>query len=487
MDKKTKFQNFFADNWLVLLLAAQPVLDALAFWTQNSVATVAGLLRLLVMLILPLYLLFTLKKKRTFISLMSLIAAFGILHMLNGFRLGYISIVHDLAYYARVIQTPVLAICFIYLIRDEKTKQQAKRGIILAGIIFLATILLSVITGTFTYTYPEEIGLSGWVIDDNRCANSIILVSLAVFAVGLTAMSDSKAAHIFVPVLVTALLIANSTKASYMSLFTILLGFAAFMLFKRILTKDRIKVLLLLTLVLLTAVSILVYPVSPRARVEQIHGKGVSEKQLQFEAVLRDKGYDISSMSLEKKLTDPVLKELFYDYYQSMLGVLPDLYDRFGMDKVYEKYGMTTDATVLIDVRIMKTTYASLIWDECDTLTKLVGFESTETVKNGMYDMENDYPALFYYYGYLGSALYLSFLLYFVYLIIRRLIADFKGSLSMENFTLLLVLLLQLGLAQFSGALFRRPNVSVYLSLVLALIYYNTKRMPVGVVQSAEE
>ena len=41
---------------------------------------------------------------------------------------------------------------------------------------------------------------------------------------------------------------------------------------------------------------------------------------------------------------------------------------------------------------------------------------------------------------------------------------------------LALVLALQAGLAQFSGALVRRPNVSIYFALVLALIWYQTRK-----------
>ncbi len=98
---------------------------------------------------------------------------------------------------------------------------------------------------------------------------------------------------------------------------------------------------------------------------------------------------------------------------------------------------------------------------------------------DGRYDMENDWPALFYYYGYIGFALYAAFVLYFIYLIIRRLVKDLKGSFTVENFTLLLCLALMLGLAQFSGAALRRPNVSIYLSLTLALIYYKTAIVPI--------
>ena len=38
-----------------------------------------------------------------------------------------------------------------------------------------------------------------------------------------------------------------------------------------------------------------------------------------------------------------------------------------------------------------------------------------------------------------------------------------------------IALLLVIGLAHFSGATLRRPNVSIWLSLVLALIYYVTE------------
>ena len=52
---------------------------------------------------------------------------------------------------------------------------------------------------------------------------------------------------------------------------------------------------------------------------------------------------------------------------------------------------------------------------------------------------------------------------------------DLPGSFTLENFALLLVLVLVLGLAHFSGATLRRPNVSIWLSLILALVYTVTE------------
>ena len=44
-----------------------------------------------------------------------------------------------------------------------------------------------------------------------------------------------------------------------------------------------------------------------------------------------------------------------------------------------------------------------------------------------------------------------------------------------KTLSTILALVLVLGLAHFSGATLRRPNVSIWLSLILALIYYVTE------------
>ena len=481
MMEKKNFTGFFASNWLVMLIAAQPLLDTLAYWTHNSVATVAGFIRLAIMLILPLYLLFTLKKKRNFIISMLVIGGFCAAHVLNSFRVGYISPFLDIEYMARIAQTPVLAVCFVYLIKDEQTKDQALRGVYWAAGITVACLALSLITGTWNSTYSGNLGISGWVIDDNRCANSIIFVTLSVFAVLYAYKSDRPAVQIGVPALTGLILVANSTRACYMGLFCIFLGYIAFAVVSAKLSGERIKKVFVIALVVVSLVAAAVYPITPRAQVDSAKAASAQKSQNEFDERIKALGYDLSQMSDEEKLSTPAVFDAFEVYYQSLVGyVIPDMFDRFGTERVLMKYGFTTDAEKLIDVRVMKTTFAALIWDECDTVTKLVGFECSQQCLIGKYDMENDWPALFYYTGYFGFTLYVLFILYFIYLIIRRLIMDFRGSFTGENLALGICLVLQLALAQFSGALIRRPNVSVYLALVLGLIYYKTVSLPIS-------
>lgn len=473
---RASIKDRLAENWLTLLIALQPLLDVLAFWTANETATIAGYIRLLILLALPLWLLLHLKEKKRFVLSMAVIGLYCLLHVLNGFRVGYLNLAFDVSYMLRVVQMPVLAICFVFLIREEQTKRQAYRGIAAATFFTLLFLLLAFVTGTGNTTYPEGFGFSGWVISDNRCAQSIILVSLAVFCEYFSLQSRHKWLVVVTPALITLVFLTNGTKACYYALFAIFFAFAAVLVLEKPILGKKVRWLAVCSLVLLMGFSVVIYPYTPRAKVSAHISQ--SAKPGEIEEALLEKGIDISDMSLEERFNDPVVKEVFTHYYIKYIGVQPDLYERFGMDRVLLHYRMTTDVAKLIDQRVMKLAYADMIWEDTDFLTKLVGYEVTEIGTNGDYDMENDWPAIFYYYGYLGCALYVGFVLYFLLLVFRRLVKDFKGSFTEENVALLLCLLLQLGLAQFSGAILRRPNVSIYLALVLALIYFQTVRLP---------
>jgi len=413
---------------------------------------------------------------------MAVIGSYCALHVFNSFRVGYMNPFFDIAYFARIAQMPIFAVCFIYFIRDESMKKQVIKGVMCAALIAVTTLVISVISGTYMPTYVgENIGISGWVIDDNRCANSIILVAMSVFAIYVVSQIKNKFLSVAVPTIIFVILLANGTTACYMGLLVIFTGYVAYMVFIRLICGTKIKSILLAALVVLSVASIAVYPYTPRAEISARETEAAKNRQNELELLLAEHGYDISGMSFEEKFNNPGIKAIFEEYYYRMMGyVIPDMFEQFGMDAVLRKYNMTTNGDTLIDIRQMKITYASLIWDECDFLTKLVGFEvSRDCGITGSNDMENDWHALFYYSGYLGFALYIGFVLYFVIIVIKRLIKEFKGSLTMFNCCLLIAFLLMLGLAHFSGAVLRRPNVSIYLSLVMALIYYQTRILPV--------
>lgn len=472
---------FVRNHWLMALIVMQPLLDIIAFWTKNPDGTLAGYVRLLIMVCLPLYLLFTLRgsERKSFIFWMLGIGLVCALHIANTIRTGPVSLGFDISYTAKVAQMPILAVCFMYSIKNDQTRNQAYWGLFFAAGITAAALGLSVLTGTANCTYGEGLGVSGWVIDDNRCANSIILVTLAAFSIFCAVKSDKPFVNIAVPVIAAVVLIANGTMTCYMSIFVIFIGFAVFLLLEKKIRGCNLNRLAVIALVAVAVASAAAYPLTPKYKIKQTQSDFAELTQDDFNDELGALGYDLDSMSNEEKLSNPEIHTALEDYYWKCLWIItPNMFERFDIDEIMLKYDLTTDAATLIDTRTIKNAYASLMWDHSDTLTKLFGIDVSDIWLTGGMDLENDWPAIRYYYGYVGFAAYAAFILYFVYLIIRRLCRDFKGSFTADNFILLVTFALLIGLAQYSGAVLRRPNVSIYLALVLGLIHYQTAVNP---------
>lgn len=472
---------FVRNHWLMALIVMQPLLDIIAFWTKNPDGTLAGYVRLLIMVCLPLYLLFTLRgsERKSFIFWMLGIGLVCALHIANTIRTGPVSLGFDISYTAKVAQMPILAVCFMYSIKNDQTRNQAYWGLFFAAGITAAALGLSVLAGTANCTYGEGLGVSGWVIDDNRCANSIILVTLAAFSIFCAVKSDKPFVNIAVPVIAAVVLIANGTMTCYMSIFVIFIGFAVFLLLEKKIRGCNLNRLAVIALVAVAIASAAAYPLTPKYKIKQTQSDFAELTQDDFNDELGALGYDLDSMSNEEKLSNPEIHTALEDYYWKCLWIItPNMFERFDIDEIMLKYDLTTDAATLIDTRTIKNAYASLMWDHSDTLTKLFGIDVSDIWLTGGMDLENDWPAIRYYYGYVGFAAYAAFILYFVYLIIRRLCRDFKGSFTADNFILLVTFALLIGLAQYSGAVLRRPNVSIYLALVLGLIHYQTAVNP---------
>lgn len=475
MKRTGSWKELFGQYWITLLIAVQPLLDVLAYWRRSPDGTAAGMLRLAVMLVLPLHLLITLKNKRRFILSMAVIALVGLVHTANCLRVGYINMRYDLVYLARTMQMPILAICLGYYLKDERQKDAAMKGMLAAGFLYFICLTLAIVTGTATDTYGPGLGVSGWVIGENRCANSVIVVTLALTLLYFSIRSENVVLNIAVPPLVAFALILNGTKACYYSLFAAFVGFAVFLAIDKLLHGGKLRTRMIAVLLLTALVSAAVYPITPRCKIELTKQASSSKQQDELERLMREMGYDLNAMTLEEKLANPEIVQAFGDYYYDLIwAIIPDMFDRFDYPQIVAKYKFNTNAAQLIDVRRMKSTYASLVWDEKDTLTHIVGYEPSDMWFGAKTDLENDWPAMYFYYGYLGFGLYMAFLLSYVWLILRRVAKDFKGTLTLENFFLLLLYFLHIGLAQFSGSVIRRPNVSIYMSLVMALILYKT-------------
>ena len=156
--------------------------------------------------------------------------------------------------------------------------------------------------------------------------------------------------------------------------------------------------------------------------------------------------------------------------YEKYVG---DLVKIFGAEETMEMYNYTTDSFEFSDVRKKKLLVAEHLMETSPLSARFFGVElSRFTINQNIYDVENDFHGIFYLYGGVGLACYLLFIGYFLFLIGYALIKNFKRHFTLEAGAVGISLALCLLHGIFTAGVLRRPNASVYLSMILAMVYY---------------
>lgn len=459
----TRVFSFTKRNLLFIILASQPFLDVISYIQRDLPTSYAGYIRLFITVFLPLYTLFLVKDKKPLILWFCVIGAFCALHVLNCIRVGYIDFYADIRYLLSVISAPIFLICFSFLFDKEEIKSQILSAITVNIAVIFLLFFISYFTKTGLVTYADtKVGWTGFAAIPN--AQSLIIAAVLPFAVYLLLKYCGK--FFPLPLLATCFIyFINATMAAYFSLLLVLAGYLLFLIFRFFIKKDlKFPVYNVIAFTLVISLVIAAYPYSPRYNVDvkEQTTKNYKENLIQSEIVNSD--FDPF---------DDVVSPTEEIYLKNIDSAL---IERFGEIQVLNAYGENLNSSGITDMRLKKRIFASLVYNETDFLTKLFGFEYSNMEYNGkIFDLENDFPAIFYYYGYIGFGLYILLLVYFFLRIAKQLIFDFKESFNSFNFAIFLSFALCMGGALFSGYLLRKPNVSVYLAAVLLLILSRTE------------
>lgn len=473
----------YTGEFMAALLLIQPLLDVLSYFMQEHGSTVVTTaLRTALLLVVSFYGFVISNRKQLYAACYALIGGFWLLHMLNCFRTGYLQPVGDAAEYLKLVQFPLWTLSFVTFFREKDGLDARALGILTANFaIILLVIGLSYVTGfpVYTYDFPEreiQIGVLGWFGVAN--AQSAIL-SLLVPAVLLWGLRTEKLwVFCLCGVSGFGLLYFTGTRLTF---YTAVLAASAFLVLIFLCRRPWVFALpLLAALILLLAFR----GASPMEARQKVSGTSFSVYQEKIDAVMGEdkdfvykKGEEIPPAVLEK--IETVYREIYgkQGVYKEVL--LEDLLDRFGLPKVLEKFEYTISAKTLNNSRIRKLKAMELVWEEQDFLTHLLGMEYEKAQIGGHnYDPENDFPALLYNTGYLGSALYLCFVLGLLFYGLREFLRRFPSLLTPEFATAAMMLVLALGSAQLSGQVLRKPNVTVYASLAAAMLYVQAREAP---------
>lgn len=508
-----------------ILIVMQPLLDVLSFFLgemgSNALST---LLRFGLLAVVALLGFIVSGKKRLYIVFYAAAGVFWVLHMANCFRIGYQSMVQDAANFLRIVSFLVFTLSLITFFRQGR---QVRRAILLGfgvnfGLFWLFTLLPWVL-GMPQYTYDKLfVGMMGWFSIPN--AQSTILVLTAPFAIYWAYHTRKYPLFLIMCLLCFSMMFVTGTKLTFYSIF-IIAGAYAF-LFALQQGKSCLRYSLpLLGMMVLVFVFRHQSPMDLREqmsaysrdlynqKVEQSLQKNGGDKEALEEAQKKaqsstkdkEKDKDKKKQPVAERTMEQIHKGLFYVYTDSETygDFFKDMNERFGVYRVMDAYRYSTSSGVLSDFRVMKSLFSQMVWEEKDFATRLLGYEYSEVVVGGtIYDLENDFPAIYYFFGYIGSALYMLVFVYIAFVVIRAFLLDvacglkaapfpregdrkakclwgakgfwqgFRQFLTVEMGAAGMSFLLAIIAAQISGYVLRRPNVTIYFAVSAAYLFH---------------
>lgn len=447
------------------LFAAQPLLDVLSYLTQGVNNADIFTLGLRMFLLVAFFVLGFVKsgRKVAYYCLAGGAALFYLLHagslyLAGGFTLS--ALVKDATNFVRVLQLPMMALALCSLFAADKGAWNAALYGCLAALGIIALVmLLSRLTGTDPTTYRNKgIGVCGWFYFAN--SQSAILSALAPLALYVT-RKYGKLATLLTALFSTALLFLLGTRLAYGCAIIVTVGTLLCWAITRKLDWKRATALLLCAVACACCLQF-----SPMMENQTCSSENTMQKQERIDTLLWQGRQDYPE-------GDARAFEAAYRAY------MPGLVERFGIERVAEVYDYSEKASDICDVRRMKRTYCELLLQDAPLSVRLFGLNFAEMDYAGeSFDAENDFHGIYYLYGAVGLAGMLALFAYAIYRIVRALLRDFKHYFTPEAaacgiafFTLLLH-------CYFTAGVLRRPNASIYLSLMFAGIWYLTRRAP---------
>ena len=480
-------------NWLrrhipqftAALLLIQPVMDVISFWLQRFDLSTAPtlVLRMGILGITILYGFLVSDRKQVYYIAAAVCVAIAAGHVYACLQLpdGYVSPMQDLTNYVRVVQMPLLAICLITFLRqNEETFAAIQRSLTGVLLMILAVEILCMVTNTDYGTYTDGIGTIGWFSNTNSQSNNLCILVPISLAWQLVQEKRNMPLFWVTAMLSFAALYFFGTRLAYLGIYATCIGlsFTIFLVRRR---DWKIATALLGIAILATA--LMTY--SPMVEHMRVNGGIQNERQGYINMQIGDDleevkaliqkvpGNSGNSSSEEKGMTEEERQQLIEDLTPVYEHYVSDFVEIFGAEKTMEMFNYSIDVHDFSAIRPKKLMFAQMLMNDSPVSSQIFGLNLARfTVGENIYDVENDFHGLYYLYGWVGLGAYLLFLAYFVYLIIWALIKNARKYYTPEAAAYGIAFLMCLAHAYNTAGVIRRPNASIYLSVILGVFYY---------------
>lgn len=454
---------------MLILCVLQPLLDVLSYWLDATGAgnALTTLLRFAMLAAIVLLGFALSERKRYYFAMAAVLLLLTAGHMAACFADGYNAMVDDLANMLRIYQLPLMTLAFITFIRLEPACMQAIRKGFLAGLIIIVLVeILSVVTGTNPYSYPnKEVGILGWFYFAN--SQSAILSTMVPVAMAwvLEQKGDKPLPVLAVTLCGFGTLYFLATRLAYAALIGTGLGIVITLVILARTSGLKCRVACLIVLAC-TVAALAGFGVSPMAENNRL----VAQNRLLKMADIEEKVAADEAAAVEAGLEGTALQEArlksAYEEY------LPGVTGYFGLSRTAKLYNYSSDVDEIADMRLQRLSFNKLLMEDSSPLTFWFGLEREDISHDGItYDVENDFHGIFYLCGLVGLVLMAAFIGWFLLRIAIALIRDFRGTFTMEAAGCGLALICSLAHAYFTAGVLRRPNATFYLAVVLAVSY----------------
>ncbi|MBQ9269363.1 MAG: O-antigen ligase family protein [Oscillospiraceae bacterium] len=457
------------------LFALQPLLNILSYWTARTGGgnTLTLLLRFGVLAVVALAGFLLSGRKRRWLAAGAACALFWLCHMAVCASVGYEDWISDLTNFVRVLQMPLFTGCFLVFLRwKPELLRTMERALLLNFWLISACVLLSVVTGTSAITYTNsQCGVMGWAANSN--AQSAILSALTPVAVLYACRRNSLPRLILTVAAGFLQLYFFGTRLAFGAILVTVAGASLAMILTKKFTIPKAAILLAgvilcVATVRLSPMYLNQYTYNSEMDLKQGWEAGIYEKAKQ--EAEEEFSSDSEADSARKDADHKALRYI-YEFYA------PKICARFGTERVMEAYDYTQDVRTITAARPRKILFCKLLMEEYPFAARLFGTELSRMTYDGeIFDVENDFPGIFFLYGAMGLAAMVGFLLYFVWRILRCLIRDFRRYFTMKAAAAGMAFSLLLAYCVFTAGVLRRPEASFYLSAVLALIWHLSSR-----------
>ena len=448
------------ENLLVIFLILCPIFDILSFIFRNIFNTSISpstILRPIIPLIVFIDIFIKSKHKLKIFIITAIYGIYAILHLLlfntanTGFS--YSNVVHEMQYVMNYTFTIIILFIYIFAFKD-KEKEKLQKGVISAVSIYLASILLSIITKTSSATYMEEgTGIKGWFESGNSISAVLVLAIFVLLSNGNKSYKKIIIGEIIILGIFLCLLIG--TRVGLLGFIIALVSFIFAEIVEKLIKNTKINKKIVVGGIFAIIVVLIIVTVIGSNTIERRKHLKEIESNIVDGSTNQEAHITGDLMEIKEKIDNNQIENTYMNEAQKK-SIL-ELYD------IANKLEISNN-----DQRMQQLIYnALLVKNQANPLLIIFGNGYMNQYRELVLEM--DIPAFLFNFGILGFLLYfgpfLAIVAYGVYFGIRKI-----KKIDAEYIMYTLGLGMAFAISVFSGYVFFNMSTVTFIAVICALL-----------------